>query len=484
MQSTWGINKHANCEKYGKVNNIIIESGLKDVNFNNIDKPENWFHDVITMLLPEIDVKSYFLQFIIILFSLVLSLFIISDLLNLDDRKSKKLKETHQDSIEHEINLHFEKIITLSNNQNTFLNDINEHTLSDPIDECDLLKMKKLRLQNTKKIIMGHLNINSIPNKFDGIMDVIKEKLDIFLISETKIDDSFPEAQFFYNGYSLPHRRDRAIGAGGLLLYVNENIPSKKLKGLNLPDDVEILCVEINLKKQKWLIIGIYNPPNMNNDYFFEYLSNTIDLCMKKYNNIVIMGDFNLEPCTEIIETFCHSYDFLNLVKEKTCFKGPPKCYDLILTNCKNYFQNTEVITTGFSDFHKMTITILKTEYIKAEPIQIVYRNYKKYNPMIFCDELRNKLNQEPSSYVDYNKFQTILCSVLNKHAPIKNKYLRANDSPFITKDLRKLIMNRSRFKNVYIKNKTAENWENYRKLRNECVKMTKKAKKRVFQQY
>jgi len=104
----------------------------------------------------------------------------------------------------------------LNNNQNTFLNDINEHTLTDPIDECDLLKMKKLRLQNPKKIIMGHLNINSVPNKFDGIMDVIKEKLDIFLISETKIDDSFPEAQFFYNGYSLPHRRDRAIGAGGV----------------------------------------------------------------------------------------------------------------------------------------------------------------------------------------------------------------------------------------------------------------------------
>ena len=105
-----------------------------------------------------------------------------------------------------------------------------------------MLKIKKLRLQNPTKVIMGHLNINSIPNKFDGIMDVVKGNLDIFLISETKIDDSFPEAQFYYNGYSLPHRKDRSIGAGGLLLYVNENIPSKKLKGLILPDDVEILC--------------------------------------------------------------------------------------------------------------------------------------------------------------------------------------------------------------------------------------------------
>ena len=66
-----GINKYSNCEKYG----------MKDVNFNNIDKPENWFHDFNAMLLPDI-----------ILFSLVISLFIISDLLYLDDRKSKKLK--------------------------------------------------------------------------------------------------------------------------------------------------------------------------------------------------------------------------------------------------------------------------------------------------------------------------------------------------------------------------------------------------------
>ena len=55
--------------------------------------------------------------------------------------------------------------------------------------------------------MLGHLNINSIPNKFDGIMDLVKGKLDIFLISETKIDISFPDAQFCCKGYSIPHRK-------------------------------------------------------------------------------------------------------------------------------------------------------------------------------------------------------------------------------------------------------------------------------------
>ena len=154
-------------------------------------------------------------------------------------------------------------------------------------------------------------------------------------------------------------------------MYVNEDIPCRQLKEHILPDDIEILCVEINVKKQKWIVIGIYNPPNMNDNYFLDHRSKTVDFYSTKYDRIAIMGDFNLEPFTELIETLCNSYDLVNLVKEPTCFKGQPKCYDLILTNCKRNFQNTKALTTGFSDFYKMTVTILKIEYVKADPIQV-----------------------------------------------------------------------------------------------------------------
>ena len=58
----------------------------------------------------------------------------------------------------------------------------------------------------------------------------------------------------------------------------------------------------------------------------------------------------------------------------------------------------------------------------------------------------------------------------------------RANDSPFMTKQLRKLIMNRSRCKNSYYKYKTVENWEKYGILRNACVKATKSQKQNISQ--
>ena len=109
-----------------------------------------------------------------------------------------------------------------------------------------------------------------------------------------------------------------------------------------------------------------------------------------------------------------------------------------------------------------MMVTVLKTEFVKSDPIQINYRDYKKYNAVNFNEDLWNRLNSDISFSEDYSKFQTVLGEVLNKHAPLKKKYLRANNSPFMTKQLRKMIMNGSLCKNAYFKNKTAANWEKY----------------------
>ena len=248
-----------------------------------------------------------------------------------------------------------------------------------------------------------------------------------------------------------------------------------------LLEDVEIMCVEINLKKQKWVILGIYRPPNMNDAYFTNHLCRVIDCYSKKYDNFIIMGDFNLEPTNEQIKMLLPSYNLYNLVKEHTCFKGAPKCYDLILTNKKDSFQNTLALTTGLSDFHKMTMSVLKTEFVKADPIQINYRDYKKFNACAFKQDLKWKLTSDKNSHVDYSRFQSIFCEVLYHHAPLKKKNIRANDSPFMTKPLRKMIMNKSRSKNAYLKNKTVDNWERYRKLRNKCVKLTRKVKREYY---
>ena len=64
--------------------------------------------------------------------------------------------------------------------------------------------LNSLRKDNLDKLIVAHLNINSIRNKFDYLSEKIRGKKDILLVSETEIDDSFPQGQFVIDGFSTP----------------------------------------------------------------------------------------------------------------------------------------------------------------------------------------------------------------------------------------------------------------------------------------
>ena len=89
----------------------------------------------------------------------------------------------------------------------------------DPSDCSSYTVLKDLRLKNNNKIIFAHLNINSIRNKFDMITNLVKGRIDILLISETKIDNTFPTSQFVIPGFSSPFRLDRSEHGGGLLSF-------------------------------------------------------------------------------------------------------------------------------------------------------------------------------------------------------------------------------------------------------------------------
>ena len=73
---------------------------------------------------------------------------------------------------------------------------------------------------------MAHLNINSLRNKFDSLADQIKVNVDILVISETKLDESFPVGQFKIPGFATPFRRDRNEFGGGIMVFVREDIPA------------------------------------------------------------------------------------------------------------------------------------------------------------------------------------------------------------------------------------------------------------------
>ena len=83
------------------------------------------------------------------------------------------------------------------------------------------------------------------------------------------------------------------------------------------------------------------------------------------------------------------------------------------------------------------------------------------------------KLEQKCNQLTNMKHFENFL-KVLNKHTPLKKKFIRANHVPYMTKNLRKAIMKRSQLENKYIRNSTVENMNKYKKHKNFCSKLCK----------
>ena len=84
--------------------------------------------------------------------------------------------------------------------------------------------------------------------------------------------------------------------------------------------------------------------------------------------------------------------------------------------------------------------------------------------------------------FTSLTNFTKIFKDNLNKHAPIKKKHIRENHTNFVTKDLRKALMLRSRLQNIFLKERSLESKKAYKKQRHNFVKMVKKAKRVHFQ--
>ena len=119
------------------------------------------------------------------------------------------------------------------------------------------------------------------------------------------------------------------------------------------------------------------------------------------------------------------------MVTKATCNKNPGKltCIDLILTNCPGSFQNSCVVETGLSDFHKMVATVMKTFNRESQPKIIHYHNCKNFSNDIFRDSLQKIFHQnlENNCDQDVEDFLISCNKILDQHAPHKKKYVRGN---------------------------------------------------------
>ena len=255
--------------------------------------------------------------------------------LHLNQKGSKVLGDVFLKEISNVFSWHYSDEVSRLNNEGRK----SKFSLEDKTRIDAKFILKSIRQENTNKLVFAHININSLRNKFELLVDQVKGNIDVLMISEIKTDDSFPLVNFLIGSFSKPYRLDRDSLGGGILLYVREDIPTNLTEVETKP--IEGFYIELNARNDKWFINCSYNPhKNMIGNHLWA-ISEKLDIYSTSYGNFIILGDFNIEMEEQQVKDFCDNYGLKSLIRQPTCYKSPsnPTCIDLILTKAPQNFK-------------------------------------------------------------------------------------------------------------------------------------------------
>ena len=175
----------------------------------------------------------------------------------------------------------------------SFFESSNESTISEESINYNVFEeLAQVRKSHPRKLISGHLNINSLRYKFDEIKPLLIDKIvDILFISESKLDESFRDQLLQVDGYRL-EQRDRNEFGGGIVAFVRSDISIRRRKELEMAQTESVL-LEVKINDSKWAILCVYRPPSQSNETFSHDMFQCLDKCSTFFDNHLLLGDLN-----------------------------------------------------------------------------------------------------------------------------------------------------------------------------------------------
>ena len=350
-------------------------------------------------------------------------------------------------------------------------------------------QLESQRKYASKDILMCHLDINSIQNKFEELAATIKKTgAHIAFISETKIDASYPDGQFSIPGNAL-HRNDRKKGGGGIMALVSSSLTKKRLKPGKHYKTLELLTLEVKTDAGNIIILGIYRPPRaLCGDYRLVLENELSDVCnwaSLQSNSLVVIGDLNLDrlrpdkPEGKVLLDLENKQGFECLITKPTRVemrgtKVTKTLIDVILSNKPELFKYSGNYYPSLSD-HALIYGVLKERVNSNKPKVITFRSFNNFEPDVFRQHLSTapwhivQLFDEVDGHA--HAWNVLMNDLLDEVAPVKSMRVRDKDVPYMTSKWKSAIRAKRKAMSKYLKDKTQENWERRRKARNEATK-------------
>ena len=317
---------------------------------------------------------------------------------------------------------------------------------------------------------------------------------DIFLINESKLDDSLNDNCINIPNYNVI-RKDRTRHGGGVAIYINENL-SYCLRDDLVPVDLEMLCIELKFQMSKpFLICTWYRPPNTDMSLLHKY-EEFLTNADAEFNELIILGDLNCDYSVDLgCDTVSENLKFVNslfnleqMINEPTRITQSSRTLlDVVLTNYPDRITSSGVIHLGISD-HSLIYCVRK---INSQPKfghkKIKYRDTKSFDTKKFVDCLKQVQWETFFSNSDPNKswgmFYKVLVDLLNSHSPMKTKRIRLKAIPWLTNDIKKLMHSRDFYKKRAAKFSNPQDWEKYKSLRNQVTSEIRDSKAKFYKE-
>lgn len=319
---------------------------------------------------------------------------------------------------------------------------------------------------------IAHLNVRSLqPKLAEFKLLIFKEKYDVIALSETWLKPNTPDSHIKINGYKIV-RVDRPTRGGGVAFYIRDNI---KFDTLVVSIEIEQLFISININTQKYIIGVCYRPPQMNFKNFVDQLENSVSVAMSLADNIIILGDVNIDllmdsPASAYLNLMMESLEMTQMVVSATHLNSKSSTLiDVIITN------NPEMVSCGVKDNdlsdHELIFCSVQCIKPKVEPFLYTYRDYKKFDQKLFLEELKSQNINQIFYIMDVNDKISVLNSIiqklLDKHLPVKTVKITRPKAPWLTENIKFMISQRDKYKTKARKTQSQDDLLKYRQLRN-----------------
>lgn len=242
-----------------------------------------------------------------------------------------------------------------------------------------------------------HVNIQSLLPKLD-ILEIEMQYYDIVVFTETWLSPNTTNYDVNIPNFGPPYRKDREdrLG-GGVAIYIKSGVALHKQVNL-VDNNIEALCVEVNVRGHKFLLAGFYRPPNSGREYWDSIESTFDNLSNSAINDLIILGDFNCDMqqlnTPNKMYDLALSYNLTQLIDEPTHYtEHSSSLIDLILVNKPENILYSGVTSSFVPDlvrFHCPTMLILKFRKSIEKGFKRHIWMYEKGNYDLF----RNKLAQ------------------------------------------------------------------------------------------